>query len=81
MDVFGAEHLLRLFVKLPELLAQCKMQREHMQVLVSKLMELLKFIQANKAKYFATAFEPPSDEYIEWWSTEVGDVSTSGTAA
>ena len=64
------EHLLRLFVKLPELLAQCKMQREHMQVLVSKLMELLKFIQANKAKYFVTQYESATDEYLAWWGNE-----------
>ena len=70
VELYGAEHLLRLFVKLPELLAQCKMQREHMQVLVSKLMELLKFIQANKAKYFVTQYESATDEYLAWWGNE-----------
>ena len=40
MEYYGAEHLLRLFVKMPELLARCQMQREHMTVLVSKLGEL-----------------------------------------
>lgn len=70
VDVYGAEHLLRLFVKLPELLVQCKMQREHMTVLVAKLMELLKFLQANKAKYFAAQYDTPDDEYIRWWSSE-----------
>ena len=41
VELYGARAPARLFVKLPELLAQCKMQREHMQVLVSKLMGLL----------------------------------------
>lgn len=39
VELYGAEHLLRLFVKLPELLAHCKMQHEHLTVLVSKLLE------------------------------------------
>ena len=39
VELYGAEHLLRLFVKLPELLAHCKMQHEHLTVLLSKLLE------------------------------------------
>ena len=64
VDVYGAEHLLRLFVKLPELLAKCNMQREHLTVLVAKLTELLKFLQSNKAKFFANEYEVPTDEYV-----------------
>jgi len=70
VELYGAEHLLRLYVKLPELLSQCSMQREHMTVLVSKLIELLKFIQANKAKYFVAEYEKPTDDYLAWWSGE-----------
>mmetsp|Transcript_39647 Transcript_39647/g.98833 ORF Transcript_39647/g.98833 Transcript_39647/m.98833 type:complete len:289 (-) Transcript_39647:180-1046(-) len=70
VEIYGAEHLLRLYVKLPELLSQCSMQREHMTVLVSKLIELLKFIQANKAKYFVAEYEKPTDDYLAWWSGE-----------
>ena len=40
VELYGAEHLLRLFVKLPELLAHCKMQHEHLTVLLSKLLEV-----------------------------------------
>lgn len=69
-EIYGAEHLLRLYVKLPELLAQCRMQREHMTVLVSKLVELLKFLQANKSKYFVNEYEKPSEEYLSWWGSE-----------
>jgi len=69
-ELYGAEHLLRLFVKLPELLAHCKMQHEHLTVLLAKLLELLKFMQANKAQYFAETYEPASDEYLQWWSQE-----------
>lgn len=70
VDIYGAEHLLRLFVKLPELLSHCKLQREHMTVLLAKLAELLKFMQANKAKYFVSAYDTPSEEYLHWWGNE-----------
>jgi mortality factor 4-like protein 1 len=70
VDAYGAEHLLRLFVKLPELLAKCNMQREHLTVLVSKLMELLRFMQANKSKYFVNDYSLPDAEYIQWWASE-----------
>jgi len=65
VDIYGAEHLLRLFVKLPELLAKCNMQREHITVLVAKLTELLKFLQSNKQKYFVTDYEAPTEEYVK----------------
>ena len=68
-DYYGAEHLLRLFVRLPELLARCQMQREHMTVLVSKLSELLKFIVQQKAKYLAAEYNQPGEDYLVWWSS------------
>ena len=70
IELYGAEHLLRLFVKMPELLAHCKMQNEHLTVLLAKLLELLKFVQANKAQYFAEGYYTPSEEYLQWWQTE-----------
>ena len=66
-DYYGAEHLLRLFVKFPELLARCQMQREHMTVLVSKLGELLKFMVQQKAKYLSGEYLEPDGEYLKWW--------------
>lgn len=70
VELYGAEHLLRLVVKLPELLSHAKLQREHMTVLVAKLMELLKFLQANKTKYFVNEYEQPDAEYVEWWNSQ-----------
>ena len=69
-EYYGAEHLLRLFVKLPELLARCHMQREHLTVLVSKLAELLKFMVAQKGKYFSADYDTPDDEYLRWWGND-----------
>ncbi|XP_051117476.1 protein MRG1 isoform X2 [Andrographis paniculata] len=45
--VYGAEHLLRLFVKLPELLAYMKIEEETLIRLQQKLIEFLKFLQSN----------------------------------
>ena len=70
VEIYGAEHLLRLFVKLPELLSRCQMQREHMTVLVSKLSELLKFIVQQKARFLSQDYLTPDDEYLKWWGDE-----------
>ena len=67
VDYYGAEHLLRLFTKLPELLARCNMQREHMTVLVSKLAELLKFIISNKGKYLSAQYDDAPESYLQWF--------------
>jgi len=69
-NLYGAEHLLRLFVKLPELLSRARMQPEHLTVLLAKLAELLKFMQTSKSKYFATDYQHPGKEYLEWWEKE-----------
>ena len=66
VEIYGVEHLLRLYVKLPELLAQCSMQREHMTVLVSKLIELLKFIQVSRTPH------SPSFPTAAAWSLRTG---------
>ena len=69
VEYYGAEHLLRLFVKMPELLARCHMQREHMTVLVAKLAELLKFVTSQKGKYLGAEYATPDEEYLKWWGT------------
>ena len=53
-----------------QLLAKCHMQREHITVLLAKLTELLKFMQANKSKYFVNDYIHPGEEYLRWWSNE-----------
>ena len=68
VDVYGAEHLLRLFTKMPELLARCSLQREHMTVLNAKLNELVRFLQSNKAKYFSPDYVKPNDDYFASWN-------------
>ncbi|CAN8328291.1 unnamed protein product [Cochlearia groenlandica] len=49
--VYGAEHLLRLFVKLPELLSYVNMEEETWNCMQQTLLDFLKFIQKNQSSF------------------------------
>ncbi|XP_009396272.2 protein MRG1 isoform X1 [Musa acuminata AAA Group] len=55
--VYGAEHLLRLFVKLPELLAYVNMEEEALVKLQQKLLDFLKFLQKNQSVFFLSTYD------------------------
>ncbi|XP_010943212.1 protein MRG1 isoform X1 [Elaeis guineensis] len=55
--IYGAEHLLRLFVKLPELLAYVNMEEEALAKLQLKLVDFLKFLQKNQSSFFLSAYD------------------------
>lgn len=46
--VYGAEHLLRLVVKLPELLPQTGVTGEALQLLIRRLEDLLTYLQVGR---------------------------------
>ncbi|KAJ4962526.1 hypothetical protein NE237_022465 [Protea cynaroides] len=54
--VYGAEHLLRLFVKLPELLDNVNIEEETLTRLQQKLHEFLKFMQKNQSTFFLSTY-------------------------
>ena len=61
---------LRLFVKLPELLARCHMQREHMTVLVAKLSEVPSPTEPTAASHLSPLSPPLSPRSATlccWW--------------
>ncbi|KAL6587659.1 Protein mrg1 [Orobanche minor] len=58
-SIYGAEHLLRLFVKLPELLAYVKIEEETLLRLQHKLLEFLKFLQNNESAFFLSSYDGP----------------------
>jgi len=64
-EVYGAEHLLRLFVKLPQLLAHTNMEEDAANVLQQKLNEFLKFLQKNHATFFLTEYPLATPDYIK----------------
>lgn len=57
--IYGAEHLLRLVVKMPELLPQTGATLEALQLLVLRLEDLLTFMQVAAPRIFA-----PASEYV-----------------
>ncbi|KAJ0989821.1 hypothetical protein J5N97_008177 [Dioscorea zingiberensis] len=59
--IYGAEHLLRLFVKLPELLAYVNMEEEALTKLQQKLLDFLKFLQKNQSLFFLSTYESSMD--------------------
>ncbi|XAR57757.1 hypothetical protein NMG60_11026009 [Bertholletia excelsa] len=56
-SIYGAEHLLRLFVKLPELLAYVNIEEETLVHLQQKLLDFLKFLQKNQGTFFLSAYD------------------------
>ncbi|XXG57060.1 hypothetical protein AAC387_Pa03g4308 [Persea americana] len=69
--VYGAEHLLRLFVKLPELLAYVNMEEEALSQLQQKLQDFLKFLQKNQSAFFLSTYE--SSNILEETDEEQND--------
>ncbi|KAK0576506.1 hypothetical protein LWI29_018602 [Acer saccharum] len=59
--IYGAEHLLRLFVKLPELLIHIKIEEETLKELQQKLVEFLKFLQKNQSAFFLSTYRVSED--------------------
>lgn len=55
-SIYGAEHLLRLFVKLSELLVYTNMEHEALTQLQQKLADFLKFLQRNQGSFFLTSY-------------------------
>ncbi|XP_011029234.1 PREDICTED: chromatin modification-related protein EAF3-like isoform X2 [Populus euphratica] len=59
--VYGAEHLLRLFVKLPELLVHANIEEETLTELHQKFVDFLRFLQKNQSAFFLSRYHVPED--------------------
>ncbi|KAL2242091.1 UNVERIFIED_CONTAM: Protein MRG1 [Sesamum indicum] len=55
--VYGAEHLLRLFVKLPEMLSSIPIEMETLTELQQRLHDFLRFLQSNQSAFFQSNYE------------------------
>lgn len=64
-DYYGAEHLCRLIVTLPELIAQTNMDTQSVNRLKEELTKLTLWIEKNASTYFAAEYETPAQEYID----------------
>ncbi|KAL5559102.1 hypothetical protein UlMin_035313 [Ulmus minor] len=59
--VYGAEHLLRLFVKLPELLLDANIEEEGLVDLQQLFVDFLKFLQKNQGAFFLSTYHVPEN--------------------
>ncbi|KAI9849015.1 MAG: Esa1p-associated factor [Sclerophora amabilis] len=64
-DVYGAEHLCRLFVSMPELIVQTNMDQQSVHRLKEELTKLTAWLAKNSDKYFTSDYEKASHEYTE----------------
>jgi mortality factor 4-like protein 1 len=64
-DVYGAEHLARLIVSLPELLAQTNMDQQSVSRLREEIGKFTVWLGRNCEKYFVSEYETPSQEYVD----------------
>ncbi|RIA99434.1 MRG-domain-containing protein [Glomus cerebriforme] len=56
-QIFGAEHLLRLFVEFPQLMSNTFLSLETINVLKEHLSDFLNFLNENRNKYFIKEYE------------------------
>lgn len=64
-EVYGAEHLCRLFVSMPELIAQTNMDGQSVGKLREELGRLTRWLAGNWRAYEARAYVDPGDGYRE----------------
>lgn len=62
-DIYGPEHLLRLFVSFPALIAQTNMDQQSITILRKHLEDLLKFLTENRNKLFLKEYETATPQY------------------
>ncbi|KAJ2754437.1 Esa1p-associated factor [Coemansia pectinata] len=63
-DVYGAEHLLRLFVQMPNLIAHTNMDDDAVQLLRENLGEILKYMHRFMKTLFADEYDSASPAYV-----------------
>ncbi|KAF2258637.1 NuA4 histone acetyltransferase complex, Eaf3/MRG15 subunit [Lojkania enalia] len=66
-DIYGGEHLLRLFVSMPELIAQTNMDAQSVNRLREELTSILTWLSKEPQvnAYFASTYESPGQAYID----------------
>ncbi|KAF2107272.1 mortality factor 4-like protein-like protein 1 [Lophiotrema nucula] len=66
-DIYGGEHLLRLFVSMPELIAQTNMDIQSVNRLREELTQMLTWLSKEPQvnAFFASVYESPGQAYID----------------
>jgi len=62
-EIYGAEHLLRLFVNLPEMIAHTNMDADTVVTLKEHLADILKWMMAERGRLFVASYDNTSPQY------------------
>ncbi|EPY51016.1 Clr6 histone deacetylase complex subunit Alp13 [Schizosaccharomyces cryophilus OY26] len=62
-DIYGAEHLIRLFVSLPELIDHTNMDSQSIDCLLGYIEEFLQYLVQHKDEYFINKYQDASPNY------------------
>ncbi|KAK2445647.1 hypothetical protein P8452_23258 [Trifolium repens] len=60
-DIYGAEHLLRLFVKLPEILFHANIEDDTLVELHTQILDFLRFLRRNQRAFFLSSYHVQED--------------------
>ncbi|KAE9586831.1 hypothetical protein Lal_00004581 [Lupinus albus] len=60
-SIYGAEHLLRLLVKLPESMADAGIEKETVKEIQEQTVDFLRFLQRNHSAFFLSTYHVPED--------------------
>lgn len=63
-DFYAAEHLARLIVTMPELIAQTNMDQQSISRMREELTKLTTWMGRNSTDLFCAVYEPADEEYI-----------------
>jgi len=64
-QIYGVEHLCRLFVKLPHLLDPNELDQRTRIALEAEIKNIIQLILNFSEKYFVDQYQIPNDEYIK----------------
>ncbi|KAJ4492676.1 MRG-domain-containing protein [Lentinula edodes] len=62
-SIYGGEHLLRMLVSLPQMVANSQMDAESISLVKEYVNELLRYLESNKDDIFQREYDTPSESY------------------
>ncbi|KAJ4473741.1 MRG-domain-containing protein [Lentinula aciculospora] len=62
-SIYGGEHLLRMLVSLPQMVANSQMDGESISLVREYVNELLRYLESNKESIFQREYDTPSESY------------------
>ncbi|GAB7337311.1 hypothetical protein MBLNU457_g2670t2 [Dothideomycetes sp. NU457] len=65
VDVYGCEHLLRLFVSMPDLIAHTNMDSQAVTRLREELFKMTQYLNKHTNKYFTAEYEHAANDYLD----------------